>query len=154
MATPKNTKARISGFQCFPGLRYFQFGYVHYFMAYVLYPEVMERDFRLQADLAIVDKRRESADTTRQENIAPDSVMGSYAGAIGIPQFMPTSYEAYSVDFNGNGRRDLVNEMEDAGVITDEQADTSHRVQHIDAVGKLCMFDRFRGFLRLRQRCK
>lgn len=52
--------------------------------------------------------------TTRRENIAPDSVMGSYAGAIGIPQFMPTSYEAYSVDFNGNGRRDLVNEMEDA----------------------------------------
>ena len=27
---------------------------------------------------------------------------------------MPTSYEAYAVDFNGNGRRDLVNEMEDA----------------------------------------
>lgn len=52
--------------------------------------------------------------TTRRENIAPDSVMGSYAGAIGIPQFMPTSYEAYSVDFNGNGRRDLVNEIEDA----------------------------------------
>ncbi len=52
--------------------------------------------------------------TTRQENISPDSVMGSFAGAIGIPQFMPTSYEAYSVDFNGNGRRDLVNEVEDA----------------------------------------
>lgn len=52
--------------------------------------------------------------TTRGENIAPDSVMGSFAGAIGIPQFMPTSYEAYSVDFNRNGRRDLVNEMEDA----------------------------------------
>ena len=52
--------------------------------------------------------------TTRKENIPPESVLGSYAGAIGIPQFMPTSYRAYSVDFNGNGRRDLVNEMEDA----------------------------------------
>lgn len=52
--------------------------------------------------------------TTREENIPPESVFGSYAGAIGIPQFMPTSYRAYSVDFNGNGRRDLVNEMEDA----------------------------------------
>jgi len=52
--------------------------------------------------------------TARKEKIAPDSVMGSFAGAIGIPQFMPTSYEAYSVDFNNNGRRDLVNEMEDA----------------------------------------
>ena len=52
--------------------------------------------------------------TTRKENIAPESVLGSYAGAIGIPQFMPTSYEAYAVDFNQNGTRDLVNEVEDA----------------------------------------
>jgi len=57
---------------------------------------------------------RQFLKTTREENIAANSVMGSYAGAIGIPQFMPTSYEAYSVDFNGNGKRDLVNELEDA----------------------------------------
>ena len=52
--------------------------------------------------------------TARAENIAPESVVGSFAGAIGIPQFMPSSYQAYAVDFNGNGRRDLVNETEDA----------------------------------------
>ncbi|NKB77807.1 MAG: lytic murein transglycosylase B [Gammaproteobacteria bacterium] len=52
--------------------------------------------------------------TTRQENIIPSTVLGSFAGAIGIPQFMPSSYRAYSIDFNGNGRRDLVNEYEDA----------------------------------------
>ena len=52
--------------------------------------------------------------TTRRENIPADTVLGSFAGAIGIPQFMPTSYEAYAVDFNDNGKRDLVNEMEDA----------------------------------------
>ncbi len=52
--------------------------------------------------------------TARRENIDEHSVLGSYAGAIGIPQFMPSSYEAYAVDFNGNGKRDLVNEMEDA----------------------------------------
>ncbi|MBX2868587.1 MAG: lytic murein transglycosylase B [Acidiferrobacterales bacterium] len=57
---------------------------------------------------------RQFLKTTREENIAANSVMGSYAGAIGIPQFMPTSYEAYSVDFNNNGKRDLVNELEDA----------------------------------------
>ena len=57
---------------------------------------------------------RQFLNTTRTEKIAADSVKGSFAGAIGIPQFMPTSYEAYAVDFNGNGRRDLVNEMEDA----------------------------------------
>ncbi len=50
----------------------------------------------------------------RKEKIEPASVLGSFAGAIGIPQFMPTSYEAYSVDFNGNGQRDLVNEFDDA----------------------------------------
>ena len=50
----------------------------------------------------------------RAENIAPASVTGSFAGAVGIPQFMPTSYQAYAVDLNENGRRDLVNEAEDA----------------------------------------
>lgn len=52
--------------------------------------------------------------TARADNIAPESVTGSFAGAIGIPQFMPTSYREYAVDFNRNGRRDLVNENEDA----------------------------------------
>ena len=57
---------------------------------------------------------RKFLNITRNENIEPSSVVGSFAGAIGIPQFMPSSYEAYSVDFNGNGQRDLVNEVEDA----------------------------------------
>lgn len=41
------------GFQMFPGFRYFQYGYQNYFMAYALYPEVLEKDFRLQADFAV-----------------------------------------------------------------------------------------------------
>lgn len=40
-------------FQAFPRLRYKEYGYENYFMAYALYPEVMEKDFSLQADLAI-----------------------------------------------------------------------------------------------------
>lgn len=51
---------------------------------------------------------------TRAEKIAPQSVVGSYAGAVGIPQFMPSSYRAYAVDFNNSGKRDLANENEDA----------------------------------------
>jgi membrane-bound lytic murein transglycosylase B len=39
---------------------------------------------------------------------------GSYAGAIGIPQFIPSSYRQYAVDFDGDGRRDLVGSAADA----------------------------------------
>jgi membrane-bound lytic murein transglycosylase B len=39
---------------------------------------------------------------------------GSYAGAIGIPQFIPSSYRKYAVDFDGDGRRDIVNSAADA----------------------------------------
>lgn len=52
--------------------------------------------------------------TVRKEKIAPQSVIGSYAGAVGIPQFMPSSYQTYAVDFNNNSQRDLVNENADA----------------------------------------
>jgi membrane-bound lytic murein transglycosylase B len=38
----------------------------------------------------------------------------SYAGALGVPQFMPSSYRKYAVDFNANGKVDLLNEPEDA----------------------------------------
>lgn len=39
--------------------------------------------------------------------------MSSWAGAMGQPQFMPTTYEGYAVDFDGNGRRDLWNSLAD-----------------------------------------
>ncbi|OGS92618.1 MAG: lytic murein transglycosylase B [Gallionellales bacterium GWA2_60_18] len=39
---------------------------------------------------------------------------GSYAGAMGIPQFMPGSYRNYAVDFNHNGKVDLMREDRDA----------------------------------------
>ena len=41
-------------------------------------------------------------------------IRGSYAGAIGIPQFMPSSYRNYAVDFNGNHKIDLMREPGDA----------------------------------------
>jgi len=39
--------------------------------------------------------------------VTPDRMRGSWAGAMGHTQFMPTSYEALAVDFTGDGRRDI-----------------------------------------------
>ena len=41
---------------------------------------------------------------SKTEKFNPKNVKGSYAGAIGLGQFMPSNYEAYGVDFNGDGR--------------------------------------------------
>lgn len=43
----------------------------------------------------------------RESNIDPFSMLGSYAGAIGWPQFMPSSIRQYAVDFDGDGKIDL-----------------------------------------------
>jgi len=45
-------KVPYNGFQNLPRLRYEEYGYANYFSAYALYPEVMDRDFSLQADFA------------------------------------------------------------------------------------------------------
>ena len=46
-------------------------------------------------------------------DITPAGMTGSYAGAMGQPQFMPTSYLRYAVDFSGHGRRDIWNNRPD-----------------------------------------
>ncbi len=50
----------------------------------------------------------------REQGVAADQYTGSYAGAMGKPQFMPSSYRFYAVDFTGNGKRDLMNSDHDA----------------------------------------
>ncbi len=50
----------------------------------------------------------------REGDIPPLSVTGSYAGAMGIPQFMPSSYRNYGVDFDSDGQRDLWRNPADA----------------------------------------
>lgn len=49
----------------------------------------------------------------REEEIDPTTPMGSYAGAMGRPQFMPSSFRAYAVDATGDGKRDIWNNWAD-----------------------------------------
>lgn len=49
-----------------------------------------------------------------KDGVATSSIVGSYAGAIGYPQFMPSNIPKYGVDFDGNGHVDLRNSAVDA----------------------------------------
>lgn len=49
-----------------------------------------------------------------EENIPPKELMGSYAGAMGMPQFISSSFRRYAIDFDNDGKRDLWNNPTDA----------------------------------------
>jgi membrane-bound lytic murein transglycosylase B len=49
-----------------------------------------------------------------QGHVAADAMIGSWAGAMGQTQFMPSSFLAYAYDWNGDGRRDIWGTREDA----------------------------------------
>ena len=49
----------------------------------------------------------------REEQFEMADLTGSYAGAMGPPQFIPSSYRAYAVDGDGDGRRDLLGNWDD-----------------------------------------
>jgi membrane-bound lytic murein transglycosylase B len=50
---------------------------------------------------------------TREEAVDVKDVRGSYAGAMGMPQFISSSYRHYAIDFDGDGKRDLWNNTVD-----------------------------------------
>jgi membrane-bound lytic murein transglycosylase B len=85
--------------------------------------KVMRNVVRSLATLAYADKRRAKFARTQliaalkilqRGDIGVDGLQGSWAGAMGHTQFIPTSYQAYGVDFDGNGRRDIWNSVPDA----------------------------------------
>ena len=51
---------------------------------------------------------------TREQGLDPLSLKGSYAGAMGYGQFMPSSYRAYAIDFDGDEQADIWNNPADA----------------------------------------
>jgi membrane-bound lytic murein transglycosylase B len=49
----------------------------------------------------------------REEGMEASAATGSYAGAMGAPQFMPSSFRAYAVDSNDDGKRDIWSDWQD-----------------------------------------
>ena len=50
----------------------------------------------------------------QEGHVAPQDFKGSWAGAMGQTQFMPSSFRAYAVDFDGDGRKDIWSNVADA----------------------------------------
>ncbi len=93
------------------------------------YGAVLEKDERLHyvpralATLAYADRKRAKYARTQliaalkilqRGEVSPDNLTGSWAGAMGHTQFIPTSYLLYAVDEDGNGRRDIWHSVPDA----------------------------------------
>ncbi|MCR6501191.1 lytic murein transglycosylase [Shinella sp. CPCC 101442] len=93
------------------------------------YGEVLKKDDRLHyvpralATLAYADKKRGKYARTQlvaalkiiqRGDIAAGDMTGSWAGAMGHTQFIPTSYLLYAIDADGNGHRDIWNSVPDA----------------------------------------
>ena len=75
------------------------------------YPDTPNRDARMAYFRGELEQTLLFA---REEGIDPFSLQGSYAGAIGLPQFMPSSIRKYAIDFDGDGKIDLRNSPIDA----------------------------------------
>jgi membrane-bound lytic murein transglycosylase B len=60
------------------------------------------------------DELKELLLLARESGMDPLVIKGSYAGAVGLPQFMPSSYRRYAVDYDGDGAIDLIGSPADA----------------------------------------
>jgi lytic murein transglycosylase len=76
---------------------------------------------RSTATLACVGRRQDyfreeflsALEILSRGDVRADHLMGSWAGAFGPTQFMPTSFKKYAIDFDGDGRRDVVDSVPD-----------------------------------------
>jgi membrane-bound lytic murein transglycosylase B len=76
---------------------------------------------RSTATLACVGRRRDyfreeflsTLEILQRGDVPADRLVGSWAGAFGPTQFMPTSFKRYAVDFDGDGKRDVVDSIPD-----------------------------------------
>ncbi len=84
---------------------------------------VVHNIVRSLATLAYADQRRQrfgrqqlvaALKILQNGDVRADQMTGSWAGAMGHTQFIPTSYQAWAVDMTGDGRRDIWNSVDDA----------------------------------------
>ena len=76
---------------------------------------------RSTATLACVGRRQayfrdeflSALEILHRGDLRPEQLKGSWAGAFGPTQFMPTSFKRYAIDFDGDGRRDVVDSIPD-----------------------------------------
>src|SRR5258706_15055258 len=76
---------------------------------------------RSTATLACIGRRQDyfreeflsALEILSRGDVIPEHLTGSWAGAFGPTQFMPTSFKRYAVDFDGDGRRDVVDSVPD-----------------------------------------
>src|SRR5215469_1614636 len=76
---------------------------------------------RSTATLACVGRRRDyfreeflsTLEILQRGDVPPDKLIGSWAGAFGPTQFMPTTFKRYAVDFDSDGKRDVVDSVAD-----------------------------------------
>jgi len=76
---------------------------------------------RSTATLACIGRRQDffreeflsALEIIARGDLRPEQLKGSWAGAFGPTQFMPTSFKRYAVDFDGDGRRDVVDSVPD-----------------------------------------
>ena len=60
------------------------------------------------------DELEQFLSLSQRTGMDPMAALGSYAGAMGLPQFMPSSWVKYAIDYDGDGRVDLWNSEADA----------------------------------------
>ena len=81
----------------------------------------------------------------REEEIDATMPLGSYAGAMGRPQFMPSSFRAYAVDASGDGKRDIWNNWADvAGSVANYFVEHGWRTDE-EVVAQASLSDRWDG---------
>lgn len=86
-------------------------------------PKSLRSVIRSLATLAYADKRRRkfargqliaAMKILQSGSIGPENLRGSWAGAMGHTQFIPSSYQAFAQDIDGDGRKDIWNSIPDA----------------------------------------